>query len=430
MNYFIYNLIIHIFFLIISPIYILKILFVEKYRKTCQDRFALNPDFFKESTCEIIWFHAASAGEVKTARTLINELNISHTNIKLFLTTSTHSGFKLAWKELKDKAEIHMIPLDLPWLIGPVVKKISPALTVIIEPDIWPNFIKYTSRQGKLLMVNAWFDKKVLRRIDKIPGFLPEILQFFNRIAVQNQYDSRKFSEIAAESKIEVTGNIKYNQTDDFSEISSDKLKKSLNITERDLVFAAGSTHKGEEEILLRVYEKLKGKYENLVMVIAPRHIERSEEIIKLCRKAGLQAVKRTQLEESDKRNEQIIILDTMGELVDIYPLAVVTFMGGTLIDQGGHNILEPLAAGNPVIFGPNYYNFREIFEIAIAKQVGYKVNSESELLEIIDEVIEDKHRLTEINNRARKIISENRGALSKTINIIEEFIYTGGSLK
>jgi len=401
-------------------VYLLKVLFINKYRETWQDRLGIFPAFSAEIVNNIIWIHAASAGEVKIACVLIDSLKFSE-NTQLLVTTSTHSGLKIARTKLGERARVHMLPFDLLCFIGPAVKRINPGLTIIIEADIWPNFIKFAARNGDLLMVNAWYKHKMIKNVAKVSNLLPEVMKYFNKITVQTEYDRQQFKHIINDDKIKVTGNIKYDQVG--NNVKNYAKRADLKIAEEERLIIAGSTHENEEEIILKVYKKLKGSIENLLILIAPRHIERSDQILKICRKMNLDAVKKTVLMKRDKREEDVIILDTMGELAEFYSLGILTFIGGTLIEQGGHNILEALSSGNPVIFGPHYYNFRDIFEMAMKKNVGYKITTEKELLTSMKTLLFDNKKLSKINGRAREFIENNKGALNKNIIIIKSYL-------
>ncbi|MFW6279375.1 MAG: 3-deoxy-D-manno-octulosonic acid transferase, partial [Bacillota bacterium] len=222
--------------------------------------------------------------------------------------------------------------------------------------------------------------------------------------------------------KIRVTGNLKFSGVEHkLSAAEINELRLNLGLKKTDKVLVAGSTHPGEEEILSKVLQKVQQKINDFVLIVAPRHVERSSEIKELFAHSGLQVVRKSKRQDRDQQD--VIILDTVGELADIYSLATVTFVGGTFVRKGGHNFLEPAIYGKPVLFGPHDFNFKQLTEILLDYQVGIKLQNEDEFIQEVISLIEDRERLSSIAEKARQMFKEHQGALDKNIDLIEQLL-------
>ncbi len=429
MAYFIYNVIIHFCFVLLIPFYLIKILFQSKYRHTAKERTGLFSQDLSAYNSDFIWFHAASVGEVHIAKCLINELDKSGVAYKYIISTSTHSGRKIAREQI-NHASIFLLPFDLPWIISPLLKKIKPVLSIVVEPDLWPNFIKYARKYSKgVVMVNTWIGQKSIGQYRFIPGLLSEILKNIDVITLTSEEDLKNIKRFSSLDRCKVTGNIKFDQAKlDLKYEEVQLLIKQFNISKDNYVIIAGSTHSNEEEILINTYIKLRKEINELIMIIAPRDIERTDEIRDICKKYNLEVITRTNLIDFDtKSSANIIILDTLGELNKIYSIADIAFVGGTLIDKGGHNLLEPLAFGVPVLFGPYHYNFNSIAKLLIETKTGFEIKTEKELVKIIQNFYFNPEYFKTIKENANNIFNENSGATKKNIEIIKDFLRKNG---
>ncbi|KXS45916.1 MAG: 3-deoxy-D-manno-octulosonic-acid transferase [Candidatus Frackibacter sp. T328-2] len=425
----------HIFTLVLLPIYLLKAIFRKKYRRAIRDRLGFLPAEFYEAVAgkKVVWIHAASIGEVNIAKTLINELREENLDLKFVLSTSTHSGRQMAKNKLDEEVEVILLPMDLFWIIGPVLVKVKPELSIIVEPDLWPNFVYFAKKHGgKVMMVNTWIGRKSIGQYLWLPGLLPAMLKRLDKCTVQTETDLEKIEKYCSnefnDDKYKITGNIKFDQLEiDSQESEYNQLLDQYHLKSEMPLFIAGSTHPGEEEIILKSYQELKEEFDDLILLIAPRHIERAADIVNLCQDYGFVTVKKTELVNKGSREAEVIILDTIGELTKVYALGSIVFIGGTLIDQGGHNLLEPAAQGNPVLFGPHNYNCQESAELLKQEEVGFKVKSQTELVAKTKSLLADKGQLTMVREKAKKLIIANQGSIKKNLNLISEFLIEGG---
>ncbi|MGM0410234.1 MAG: 3-deoxy-D-manno-octulosonic acid transferase [Bacillota bacterium] len=427
----IYNFLIIIFSVFLLPIYIFKVIINKKYRDTFKQRMGFiekNKLVNKTNNKKIIWFHAASVGEIMIAEKLINTINEKHKKYDIILSTSTHSGKLLAEKKFKNNIYITMLPFDLPWIIKRFLKKISPNLVIIIEPDLWPNFIHYANKYSEsIMMINAWFGKKSIGEYLFIPGLLPNMLNKLDFISVKSEKEYENIKKyINNLNKVVQINDLKF----DIGQKEKNKRKKTIHyeiinkLKENSFLYlVAGSTHEGEEKILINIYKKLKNNYPDLRLILAPRNLNRVEEIIKLAKKNNFSYFKRSDYSKNKNLNKDLFILDTMGELKDFYSVSFISFIGGTLIKKGGHNPLEAVLQKNVILFGPNYFNIKDSANFLIDNEVAFVVNSEKKLLKKIKFLIDNLDMTKDNAKKAAELIKQQKGSIKKTKKIILNFI-------
>lgn len=410
----------------------IKIIFSRDYSRTsiCERLGFLQPELkknllnSKNKGKKIIWFHAGSVGEVVIARELINELNKTSNNYSYIVSTSGRSGREMASRFFKDKT--FLLPFDIPWIIKRIVKKIKPALVVIVEPDLWPNFIRYSSLYSNIILVNAWFNNGKIEQFKYLPGFFTAMLSYFDLISLQDKKYQGILKDVGFSSeKVKVTGNIKFDVGERSTRVNPEIIRKEYKIGDDKEIIIAGSTHSGEEEILLEIFSSLARDNEQLLLIIAPRHIERSTEIFELVQKKGYKVALRSELDslKVEEVEPDIIILDTLGELLDLYSIATMVFVGGSLIQAGGHNLFEPLIYGKPVLFGPYISDVKEMAEIILDYGIGYMVENSEELLKRMVIILRDKRLQDRIKDLSMKLMEDQQGIIKKNIDFINEFV-------
>ncbi len=359
------------------------------------------PDF---SSDKVILIHGVSVGEVLSLENLIVKIKKSFPEIKLVITTGTVTGQELAKKKYSEIADfITYFPLDAYKTVEKFLNSINPRVILIAETELWPNF-SYCAKQKNipLYIINGRISDKSYPSYLKIKGFLSIILDCYQGIFCQSELDKERFISIGAkEDKTIVMKNLKF-------EIE----KKTCDIDlkqEGFKVLIAGSTHKGEDEIILEQYKKLKKKVQNLKLIIAPRHLTRLDEVKSLVQNSGFSYGLRTK--EDNFLNNDIIILDTLGELSKIYNIVDVAFIGGSFNKTGGHNPLEATIYSKPTISGPSIKNFRDIYSILEREAASFVVKNEIELYNTLEKLFLDDEFYLKISDNCLNCFYNQQGA-------------------
>jgi 3-deoxy-D-manno-octulosonic-acid transferase len=394
---------------------LLRTFITKKEKKGYLQRIGFIENCFPEN-CILI--HAVSVGEVVLANEIIKKLKVLIPEVKIVISTITDAGNTLAKKNPEIEKAVYL-PLDFPHLISNFLNKINPKILVIMETELWPNFLKISKKRGiKIVLLNGRISDKSFKIYKRFRFFFKEVLKNIDFFYVRSEEDKKRILYLGArEEKIVISGNIKFDiEAPKLKKEELKKLKERLKIKEESLIWVAGSTHYNEEEKIILVYIELLKKFENLVLILAPRHIERTEEIKNLIKKYNIKFSLLTEPEE----NSSIILVNTIGELFLLYNLADVVFVGGSLVEKGGHNILEPMSLGKPTLFGPHMENFREIVEIVERKNAGIKVKDEKELEEKLGELFTDREKFKKIKVSLESIFLENQGASQKSAELLK----------
>ncbi|MDP2939237.1 MAG: 3-deoxy-D-manno-octulosonic acid transferase [Candidatus Omnitrophota bacterium] len=415
----IYDLIFLLFIILYLPLFLFK----GKAHKGFRQRLGyfskdLNESFKNKNN---IWVHAVSVGEVTVVAGLLNFLRKLYPKDRIIISTVTPTGNKLAKSIRSPDDLIIYFPLDLSFIVKKFVKKIKPKIFISAETEIWPNlFLALYKENVPVILVNGRVSDASFRGYRIVKPLIRNILRGVKLFCMQTQMDAQRIKELGANIEtIVVAGNMKFDTTSPSSKYS----KENLGFLDSDLLLIAGSTHNGEEEIILKVYKNLSKEFMNLKLLIAPRHIERCRFVESILIREGIKFVRFSKgLNKLAQAN--VVILDTIGDLNSLYALADVIFMGGSLIKKGGHNIIEPALFGKPVIFGPYMFNFKEISRIFLKRNAAIKINNPEDLETNIRDLLLHKESREKIGKIAASIVEENRGATEKTARIIEESIF------
>ncbi|HHW11593.1 MAG TPA: hypothetical protein GXX33_01115 [Firmicutes bacterium] len=429
--FFLYNLLLSLLFWLLLPLALVVLLLKPNLAGELRERLGKTPPGFavylrklKKENKTIVWINAASVGELMISRPIVRELVEKNENYGFVISTNSRSGVRMA-KQLFGEEKVFLLPFDFPWIARRVAKSIQPRLTILVEFEMGPNLIYQLIKTGsKVILINAAMANKTVKMYRKVPGLLKKTLQRLTFIGVQTQEERTEIIALGVTpEKIEVTGNMKFDSSAKPLEGEERAaLKQGLRIPAHKQVLIAGSTHPGEEEILYRVYAKLQKELPDLVLIIAPRQIERTAELRQLAEKYGFTVIERTKIASHEFVHDpghNVIILDTIGELADLYSIATVVFVGGSLVDQGGHNLLEPVIYQKPVLFGPYINDFREISRKLTEKQIGIMVNNEEELYHKLFSLLSDQNRLQEIAERAADLLVEMGGSTQRNLSVI-----------
>ncbi len=426
--YFLYNIIILLFGVLSSPYVAVKAIVDKRFRKGLKERFGFSRGLreyeYSDSGQKRFWVHAASVGEVNVAYPFIKALLERYDSCEVVLTAVTPEGYDLAHEKLKGVAKVFFAPLDYSVSINRFLNKISPGAVFIIETEIWPNMLRTLSRQGiKVGIVNGRISERSFKRYKMIGGFTRSILKHVDFFLMQEEeYKTRLTTLLGSDSNIKVTGNIKFDIDDSFFKIDGELIERMREV---DYIVAA-STHDDEEKKILTIYKTLKARDPSLKLVLAPRHIQRCSAVEALLRDSGLRYIKRSAMRSSDHTAEyDVLFVDTIGDLVTFFTHAKLVFIGGSLANIGGHNILEPAHFARPIIFGPNMQNFTDAKELLLAEGGAVMVANEKELAENIAMLLRDENlaMLNDIGNNAKAALMKNKGALEKTLLLLLEFV-------
>jgi 3-deoxy-D-manno-octulosonic-acid transferase len=320
------------------------------------------------------------------------------------------------------------MPLDLWWLMDRTVKNVGASLFVLVETDLWPNLLWCMAR-GKtpILLVNGRFSDRSFPRYRLLQRFFSRAFNNIDVFSMQSQEDARRISELGIEAaKIQVTGNLKFDQPMAKTVAQErEELIRLLDWPQPAATWIAGSTHPGEEDIILRVYSRLRKEFPGLCLILAPRNPQRFGEVSRLASQSGWRTVLRSQLPTGEGRGTQVdvLILDTIGELSRFYSLGNLAFVGGSLVPLGGHNPLEAVQRGLPVVFGPHMENFREIAAILAASGGGFQIEDENELFEQLRAWLQEPVTLGELGQKAQQALQSHQGSVARNLVIIKSLL-------
>jgi 3-deoxy-D-manno-octulosonic-acid transferase len=387
----------------------------------------LSPSLAKTKPVRV-WVHAASVGEVMAASPILKAYRALHPEHEIVLSVITPGGHEVATGlvgSLVDK--VFYCPFDLAGPVKRVVKTIKPDLFINLETELWPNLLYHVHRSGaKMVLVNARISDRSFGSYRRLKPIFSWSLSHFDRILAQTPLDAERFQILGAKpERVSVFGNAKFDEAPE--RLSADKiasLRHDLHIPEGAPVFVVGSTRQPEEERqVIEAYQIARKTLPNLVLIHAPRHIERAEELAGIMKVSGLNPVRRTQLSATTEPVQQLI-LDTFGELGGVYALADVTFIGNSLTAPGGgQNLLQPLAHGKPVLYGKYMQNFRDLVFLAKEAGVGFTVTNAEDIARHILELIQNKEKRADISVRAVSLIESNLGAAAHYAQAIADLL-------
>ena len=421
-----YNMILFIAALVALPYYGAKIAFTGKYRKSIGPKLGfVRRDVFADMRgSPRIWIHAVSVGEVIASTPIIATLRKDFPEACLVLSTSTETGQEVARRITAGITAAIYYPLDIPWSIRKVMNLVKPDLFVLTETELWPNFLRICGERGvKVAMVNGRVSPRSYRGYRMTRFFWRKVIGAIDGAGVISDIDACRLREIGMPPvRIAVLGNAKYDSmTAEASPGWKEEIARIVNFTAQDRVLVAGSTHEGEERIVLDVYKRLLLDDPAFKLVIVPRHIERGRAVLEEVKTAGFpDAITMTEIRGGRSRlDERVIVVDVIGELFKVYSLATVSFCGGSLAPKGGHNILEPAAWGKIVFYGPFMDDFREEKAILEAAGAGITVRNKDELYEGICALLRDPAELAARGERGRAAVSANMGAARRYADMI-----------
>jgi 3-deoxy-D-manno-octulosonic-acid transferase len=409
--------------IVFAPLLFVKVILTPKYRTRILGR--MGKGLTKQLThvkqaSPRFWIHALSVGEVSSSAPLVKALRHAYPDCIIIFSSTTPTGEEIAKKILAGVTDLVIpFPLDMLWVVRRYLKMIAPDLFIMVETDFWPNFLFEVRKHNvPAFLVNGRISNKSIRLYKKFNWLFRPLFSIFHSLAMQTEKDRAKIIQLGIDQdKVKTLGNLKYDMAlPALQGNSSLPDRAAYGIPENSIVWIAGSTHQGEEEIVFRVYEKIRWSFPDIFLMVAPRNIERGEEVQTLAGSLGLLPFRRT---ETINTKANVLVLDTLGELSGLYSLCDVVFMGGSLVPEGGHNPLEPACFAKPVVFGPHMEDFVEISRDLMVAGAASQVANEEELYESINSLVTDSSVRISQGGKGLQLVNKHQGVTAKHVAII-----------
>ncbi len=414
---------------VLTPLVLIRLLWRSRknpaYRKRISERFA----FIEKQQQPLICVHAVSVGEAIAAKPLIEGLIETYPDYQVLVTTTTPTGSDRVNAMFSQRVQHVYLPYDLPDAVGRFLKRTNPSVLIVMETEIWPNLYAISAKkQIPVVIVNARLSQKSTQAYQRIKGLIAETLSNVKQIAVRSEDDASNFKLIGAkDEQISVMGNIKYDFQSNPKQIEQGKKIKKWGGVNRKVLVAA-STHEGEDEKVLELYSHLYKKNKDLILVIIPRHPERFDSVYEMAERnnKALTVIRHSETNYEDQKPDfNIIIGDTMGEMQSWLSLSDVVFMGGSLVETGGHNPLEATAFGIPVVSGPHMFNFEDITADMQKEDLLFIENDENLVLKRIENLLfrQDEKEVEAFQEKAEVFMQRHRGVTASLIQLSKSWL-------
>ena len=408
------------------PVFLAWSLATGRHREGLRERLGLLPDFPLRHDRPTLWLHASSVGEVKAVKSLVNAAEEQKIEANFILTVVTPQGRYMAEKELGDKMPVVFAPIDLPWVVKRFATRLAPALYVCLETELWPGLIHCLHQRGTtLVLLNGRISERSYRGYLRFKGFFSSVLRCFSTISTIQDIDRKRFIGLGApKAKVETNGNIKYDLGPDYPDAGTRRetvarLREKLSIS-GETVIVAGSTHGGEEEQILDAWASFSDAAGNkALLILAPRHLERLDEVERIVTGRGIACQRYGGLKTAD-RTANCILVDCMGELAALYAIADFAFCGGSLVERGGHNIMEAAVWGKAPFYGPSMKDFADACTLVEDKNAAYPVQNAAMLAEQLLHCRSHRQEYEAACRRAESIAARQQGAAAKQVQLIK----------
>jgi 3-deoxy-D-manno-octulosonic-acid transferase len=426
----IYNILFTFFFLLSAPFYFFKMWRRGGWKAGFAQRFSYYDSRFKAGLTNrhVLWIHAVSVGEVNIATQLIRQLETRAPNLKVVVSTTTSTGMG----ELRKKLPTHVLkvyyPIDRPRYVNRALRIINPEAIVLVEAEIWPNFLwRAAERKIPVFLVNARLSKKSFSRYKAARFLFGRIFASFAGVGVQNEDDAARLKQLGCRPQaVRVVGNLKFDaaKIHERPQIDVPRLLRQLGVPEDAIILIGGSTHAGEEQILAQQFQALKKEFPKLFLIVVPRHFERGRDAGEDIAREGVRVVYRMEIssETQFKPGEiECLLVNTTGELKYFYEYASIIFVGKSLTSEGGQNPIEPGSLGKPIIFGPNMQNFEAIATAFVKGNAAIQVRDKEDMLGALKSLLADESKRSELGRNALAVVRQNQGSIDRTIDMILE---------
>ena len=427
-----YTLAVVVLAVVLSPWFLYQAVRYRKYIGSLTQRMGRLPVSFNLDGDESIWIHAVSVGEALMVRALVGDLRERYPHLKVFLSTTTLTGQQIA-KRIQGVDGVFFFPFDLSIFVNRTLRLVRPRLFIMMETEIWPNLLRRCRRLGiKTILVNGRISSRSYPRYRLARAFFRRVLADVDRLCMQSDESARRIIDIGADpARVTVTGSLKFDSLETPAMAAgrgASRVLRYFRIPTGRPVFMAASTFKGEEAAVLDAFAVVRRAAPGALAVIAPRKPERFGEAEALASAEGLRVVRRSALAVDAEPRADVVILDSMGELAHLFQVATVVFVGGSLVAQGGHNILEPAVHGKPIVFGPHMENFAEISATFLQNQAAIQVPDAAALIDVVARLMSDPVERARLGAAARALVEANRGAKDRTLTAIAEILPLPGT--
>jgi len=425
-----YNVLFLIGYMLLLPRFMVRMARRGGYRKDFMQRFGVfsEADIARLRAKPRIWIHAVSVGEMLIALKFMEEYRAGNPGMAFFLTTTTSTGHGIAAKRMNSDDVLAYFPVDLPVFMSRELDLVQPRAVILIESELWPNLIRLAKWRGiPAILVNGRISARSVKGYRIVRVFFEKAINMMSLLCVQTPEDAQRLIELgASESSIKVMGTAKYDVADINNAAASgtERLLKKAGVGPGSLLLVGGSTWPGEETILLGIFKRLRESIPGLRLVLVPRHAERAAKVTAEIRNNGLSEVRWSAL-AGDGSNPagDVILVDTTGELMGLYSCATVVFVGKSLTEHGGQNVIEPALFGKPIIVGPNMENFEGVMRDFKDSVAIVQVRDAVELEHTIESFLLDGDRRRAIGQRARSVVKGQRGVVSATAGLVRDLL-------
>ena len=413
-----------------SPVVVYRAVRHKRYRTGWDQRFGKITR--RSPTKKCIWLHAVSVGEVNAAKTIVKELKNKFGDFEIVISTTTDTGFARATNLFSENHQVFFFPFDFSRIMRRAFSNIRPAICLLMELEVWPNFVQIAQQLNvPVIVVNGRISDKSYPAYKRIKPIAKKFFSKISLILAQTEQYAQRFIELGCpDEKVIVTGSLKYDTAQIAEEVEgADVLAAQLNINDERL-WVAGATGNDEEKILLDVYQNLKqqNRFSDLRLAIVPRKPERFDEVAQLIERRGFPLIRYSRIKNNTAQlpanNQTIILGDTMGDLRKFYSLATIIFVGRSLVPMGGSDMTEAAALGKCTIFGPHAFNFKQTVDVLLKDNGAIMVKDKQELLQTMQKCLSEPDFAQEIAKNGQKVIRKNQGATTRTIQHITKFIY------
>ena len=399
--------------------------------KRWRERFGILPESFQQAERGAIWLHAVSVGETLAVARLAREMQALFPERKIFMSSVTPAGRAAGEGRIPSAAGHFYLPMDWRRAVRSALGRIQPALLAIVETELWPNLLRGAHEFGaRIILINARLSPRSFRRYRLLRPFMRRMLEDVDLVLAQSETDAERFRQLGAPpERVILSGNLKFDSEPPRSAVFPRLVDKALSRAGRGPVLIAASTMAGEEPIVLEAWRKVRAQYPEAVLVLAPRHPARFDEVAQLLTAGGHSFVRRTSLASQDPENlsqlaaSETLLLDSIGELAGVLELADVVFMGGSLVPTGGHNILEAAYWAKPVVFGPHMQNFQDIARLFLEARACVQVRDGKELAESVLRLFGDRAAARHLGEQGKQVLARQAGATARVLEQIQRLL-------
>lgn len=422
--YFLYSTLLAAALLLGSPYWLFQMLRHGKYRRGLSERFGSVPRRLRTESKPSIWIHAVSVGEVLAVSELVRQLRSEYPEHRVVVSTTTDTGQKLAAARFGTDS-VFYFPLDFAFCVKQYFDALQPELSIVAETEFWPNFLRTAhARNVRVAIVNARISDRSLPGYRRWKSLLTRVLRNVNLFLAQTLEDARRLTEIGADqTRVRVGGNLKFDIPPPPAPAIVGQLQSALAASAANPVLVCGSTVEGEDPILLDAFKSVLAHHPSAVMLLAPRHPERFQQVTDLLQQSALKFAKRSTW-NGESLAGRVFLIDSIGELASLYALADIAFVGGSLVPRGGHSILEPAQHGVAILVGPHTENFRDIVEL-FRTQDAVRIVDAADLTRALTDLLDNDAQRLALGRRAQQTLQSQRGATQFTMDQLRSLLKT-----